>query len=69
MTFNVVSCIENDGLPKFEVNSVDYNTISESKLASLMMKAGFKNLRTYGNFEFEEFRDLESKNIIIVGNK
>ena len=69
VTFNVVSCIENDGLPKFEVNSVDYNTISESKLASLMMKAGFKNLRTYGNFEFEEFRDLESKNIIIVGNK
>ncbi len=29
VTFNVVSYIESDGLPKFEVNSVDYNPISE----------------------------------------
>jgi len=69
VTFNVVSYIERGGLPKFEVNSVDYNPISESKLASLMVKAGFKNLRTYGNFEFAKFRDLESENIIIVGSK
>jgi glycine/sarcosine N-methyltransferase len=69
VTFNVVSYIENDSLPKFEVNSVDYNPISESKLASLMLKAGFKNLKTYGNFEFAQFRDLESENIVIVGNK
>jgi hypothetical protein len=69
VTFNVVSYIESDSLPKFEVNSVDYNPISESKLASLMVKAGFKNLRTYGNFEFAKFRDLESANIIIVGSK
>jgi ubiquinone/menaquinone biosynthesis C-methylase UbiE len=69
VTFNVVSYIENDGLPKFEVNSVDYNPISESKLASLMLEAGFKNLRTYGNFDFAKFSDLESANIIILGNK
>ena len=69
VTFNVVSYIEKDGLPKFEVNSVDYNPISESKLASLMAEAGFKNLISYGDFEFAKFRDFESENIIIVGNK
>ncbi len=69
VTFNVASYIEKDGLPKFEVTSVDYNPLSESKLASLMMEAGFKNLRTYGNFEFAKFRNFESENIIIVGSK
>jgi ubiquinone/menaquinone biosynthesis C-methylase UbiE len=69
VTFNVVSYIENDGLPKFEVNSVDYNPISESKLTSLMVETGFKSLRTYGNFEFAKFCDLESANIIILGSK
>jgi len=69
VTFNVVSYIESDGFPKFEVNSVDYNPISESKLASLMLEAGFKNLRSYGDFEFAKFCDLESTNIIIIGKK
>jgi ubiquinone/menaquinone biosynthesis C-methylase UbiE len=69
VTFNVVSYIESEGRPKFEVTSVDYNLISEGKLASLMAEAGFKNLRTYGDFEFANFRDSESADIIIVGNK
>ena len=69
VTFNVVSYIESEGTPKFEVNSADYNPISESKLASLMVETGFRNLRTYGNFDFAQFRDLESENIIIVGSK
>jgi len=69
VTFNIVSYIESDGRPKFEVTSVDYNPISEGKLASLMAEAGFRNLKTYGTFEFAKFHDFESTNIIIVGNK
>jgi ubiquinone/menaquinone biosynthesis C-methylase UbiE len=69
VTFNVVSYIESEGHPKFEVTSVDYNPISEGKLSSLMAEAGFKNLRTYGDFEFAKFRDSESADIIIVGKK
>jgi len=69
VTFNVVSYIESEGHPKFEVTSVDYNPISEGKLTSLMAEAGFKNLRTYGNFEFTKFRNSKSADIIIVGNK
>jgi hypothetical protein len=69
VTFNVVSYVENDGLPKFDVNSVDYNSLSENKLVSLMAKAGFRNLRTYGSFEFTPFEEQKSADIIIVGKR
>ena len=69
VTCNVVSFIERDGFPIFDVASVDYNPISERKLASLMVKVGFRNIKSYGSFEFEEFQNLESTNIIIVGRK
>lgn len=69
VTCNIVSFIERDGYPKFEVTSVDYNPISEHKISSLMFKVGFRSIKTYGSFEYEEFQNLESKNIIIVGRK
>ncbi len=69
VTFNVVSYIESDGLPKFDVNCVDYNPISYSKLASLLIETGFKDLRIFGDFEFAKFREAKSANIIIVGSK
>ncbi|XHH07776.1 MAG: class I SAM-dependent methyltransferase [Candidatus Bathyarchaeia archaeon] len=69
ITFNVVSYVENDAIPKFDVNSVDYNPLSENKLASLMTKAGFRDLRTYGSFEFTPFEEQKSADIIIVGKK
>ncbi len=69
VTFNVASYLENEGLPKFEVTSVDYNPLSKDKLASLMAKAGFKNLRTYGSFDFAPFYNHKSADIIIVGEK
>ncbi len=69
VTCNIVSFIERDGSPKFDVASVDYNLISEHKLSSLMFEVGFRNIKTYGSFEFEEFQNLESTNIIIVASK
>lgn len=69
VTFNVVSYIECNGTPKFEVNTVDYNPITERKLASLMVKAGFRDLRTYGTFGFDEFQTSQSSDIIVVANK
>lgn len=69
VTFNVVSYVENDGLPKFDVNSVDYNPLSENKLVFLMAQAGFRDLRTYGSFEFMPFEEQKSADIIIVGKR
>ena len=69
VTCNIVSFIESDGFSKFNVASVDYNPISGHELSSLMFRVGFRNIKTYGGFEFEEFQNLESTNIIIVGSK
>lgn len=66
--FNVASYLEENGVPKFNVYSVDYNIISEHKLVSNMAQAGFKELTSSGSFEFEKF-DSESENIIVVGRK
>jgi len=34
-----------------------------------MAEGGFKNVKSYGDFEFAKFRDFEIENIIIVANK
>jgi glycine/sarcosine N-methyltransferase len=69
VTFNVVSYLENDGFPTFDVTSVDYNPLSENKLASLMGNVGFKDLKLYGSFDFAPFNELKSADIIMVGRK
>jgi len=68
VTFNVVSYIEENGIPKFNVYLVDYNIMAEHELVSNMAQAGFKELTSYGSFKFEKF-DSESENIIVVGRK
>jgi glycine/sarcosine N-methyltransferase len=68
-TFNVVSFLEFDGEPKFEVDSVDYRIVSAEKLEALMSQVGFKELEIYGDYEFTEFRDDHSENIVVIGTK
>ena len=67
-TYNVISVIESDGVPKFEVNSSDYRIVSCDELKSLMIKAGFKNLKAYGDFQFTKF-NKNSDDIIIIGSR
>jgi glycine/sarcosine N-methyltransferase len=69
VTFNVISFLEFKEKPTFEVNSVDYRIVSAEKLQTLMNKAGFKDLQTYGDFEFARFHNEQSENIIIVGTE
>jgi hypothetical protein len=69
VVFNVISFLESNGKPDFEVNSVDYRIVSAEKLEGLMSNAGFKELRTYGDFEFARFRDDHSEDIITIGVK
>jgi glycine/sarcosine N-methyltransferase len=68
-TFNVVSFLEFNGEPSFEVNSVDYSIVSAEKLKALMTEAGFKQIEVYGNFQFVEFHDDLSDDIVVVGTK
>ncbi len=68
-TFNVISIIETDGKPKFEVNSSDYNIVSAEKLKKLLTEVGFKDLQLYGDVEFNEFSNDRSDGIIIIATK
>jgi len=69
VTFNVISFLEFDGKPKFELNSVDYKIVSAEKLEALMSKVGFKDLEIYGDLEFAEFSNEYSEDIIVAGKK
>jgi len=69
VTFNVISFLEFNGEPRFEVNSVDYRVVSAEKLEALMTEAGFKKLEIYGDFEFAKFSDDHSEDIVVVGTK
>jgi SAM-dependent methyltransferase len=69
VTFNVVSFLEFDGKPTFEVNSVDYRIVSAEKLEALMSEVGLKELKIYGDSEFAKFCNGHSEIIIAVGAK
>jgi SAM-dependent methyltransferase len=67
--FNVISILEFNEKPKFEVDSVDYRIVSAQRLRELMVEAGYKQLKIYGDFEFAGFSDEHSEDIIVVGTK
>lgn len=69
VTFNVVSFLEFNEEPEFEVNSVDYRIVSAKKLEALMSEVGFKELKIYGDFKFAKFSNDHSEDIIVVGSK
>lgn len=69
VTFNVISLLEFNEKPTFEVNSVDYRIVSAEKLEALMSEVGFRELEIYGDFEFAEFRNDYSENIVVIGTK
>jgi len=69
VTFNVISFLEFNEKPKFEVNSVDYSIVFAEKLKALMTEAGFKQLKIHGDFEFTKFSNDHSEDIIVIGTK
>jgi SAM-dependent methyltransferase len=69
VTFNVISFLEFNEKPAFEVNSVDYRVVSAEKLRALMSEIGFKELKTYGNFKSAKFCEDHSEDIIVIGTK
>ena len=67
--FNVISILESDEEPTFEVDSVDYRIVSAQKLKELMMEIGYRQLEVYGDFTFARFSEEHSEDIIAVGTK
>jgi SAM-dependent methyltransferase len=67
--FNIVSFLEFNEEPTFEVDSADYRIVSVRRLKELMMATGYRQLKIYGDFKFARFRDEHSEDIIAVGMK
>jgi glycine/sarcosine N-methyltransferase len=67
--FNVISILEFNEKPTFEVDSVDYRIVSAQRLKELMTKTGYRQLKIYGDFKFARFSPEHSEDIIVVGTK
>jgi len=69
VTINILSFLEFNGEPKFEVNSVDYRIVKAERFKTMMKEVGFKELKFYGESEFTEFKEDMHEGIIAVGTK
>lgn len=67
--FHILSVIERDGLPKFSVDTVEYNPIRPARLLELVGEAGFRHTRCYEDFNMAEFGNAGTYDIIVVAKK
>ena len=69
VVFNILSVIEEDGAPQFNVDVVEYNPVSVNKLKALMAQAGFRDIEVYGDFNKTPIEESESYDAIYVAHK
>jgi len=69
VVFNILSIIEKDGLPRFNVDTVEYNPVSLAKMRALMREAGFRDLEVYGDFLMTPIEQSHSYDAIFVARK
>lgn len=67
VTINILSVLEFDGEPKFEVNSVDYLIVKGERFKTMVRDAGFKELKFYGDHDFTEFNKDIHDGITAIG--
>ena len=66
VVFNILSMIEENGVPEFNVDVVKYNPVSVAKMSSLMVKAGFRAIDVFGDFNKTPIEKSESYDAIFV---
>jgi SAM-dependent methyltransferase len=69
VVFNILSVIEENGFPHFNVDVVEYNPVPVAKLEGLMAEAGFKDIEIYGDFNRTPIEKSESYDAIYVAYK
>jgi SAM-dependent methyltransferase len=69
VVFNILSVIEENGLPQFNVDVVEYNPVSVTKMKALMIQAGFRDIDIYGDFNRTPIGESESYDAIYVAHK
>jgi SAM-dependent methyltransferase len=69
VVFNILSMIEENGVPQFNVDRVEYNPVSVAKMNALMVQAGFHDIEIFGDFNGMPIENSESYDAIFVGHK
>jgi SAM-dependent methyltransferase len=69
VVFNILSIIERGGLPKFAVNTVEYNPIGLDRLGSLLSEAGFRDLACYEDFTMSPPGKERTYDLIAIASK
>jgi SAM-dependent methyltransferase len=69
VVFNILSMIEENGVPRFNVDVVEYNPVPVAKLGALMAEAGFHDIEIYGDFQRTPIEESESYDAIFVAHK
>jgi SAM-dependent methyltransferase len=69
VVFNILSVIEENGVPQFNVDAVEYNPVSVEKLKALMVQAGFQDIKVYGDFNLTPVEESESYDAIYVAKR
>lgn len=69
VVFNILSVIEENGVPQFNVDFVEYNPVPVAKLRTLMEQAGFRGIEIYGDFNRTPIEESESYDAIYVARR
>jgi len=69
VVFNILSIIERKGMPRFDVDVVEYNPIGESRLKGLMSEAGFGDMKLYEDFRMTPLGRYSTYDLIAVAKK
>jgi hypothetical protein len=69
VVFNILSMIEDKGVPQFNVDIVRYNPVSVAKMGTLMMQVGFRDIDVYGDFNRTPIDKSESYDAIYIAHK
>jgi glycine/sarcosine N-methyltransferase len=69
VAFNILSIIEREDRPKFDVDMVEYNPIKVGQLKNLLKEAGFSRLQLYEDFRMSPLGREGTYDLIVVARK
>lgn len=67
-TFNVVTLMNEENKWRLHMEATQHRPLKQRELSSLLAKAGFENIRTYGNYQGETF-SKDSELLLMVASK
>jgi SAM-dependent methyltransferase len=69
VVFNILSMIERAGMPRFSVDTVEYNPIGVEQIKELLAEAGFSETMLYEDFRMTPLGHGQTYDLIAVAQK